>query len=290
MIRIDFTEPVNDPKWVAWVNNCRTETVRFIEAIKNNSEYEVTNLYKSEYVRKTYYLSDKYCSPFFRKCAYCEDSVASQNGDIDHFRPKNRVSNEKYEPIAGHNGYYWLAYDWHNLLPCCLKCNQKRIWEKQEGNVVVGKQDCFPLEENSPRAYCPEDNLSEEQPLFIHPLLENPEDHLSMELKTGVLKWKTNRGKFCVEIFGLNIRDDLRNGRKNCIEVVTNKFIKYTNFIQEGDLEKAAQSLEEILKIANGEREFSLAARCFLIEMIGDDYRERLNSKLKQIKTQIEAD
>jgi len=57
---------------------------------------------------------------FHGKCAYCEHKpLAGYPGDVEHYRPKGKVDEDENHP-----GYYWLAYDEHNLLPACSLCNQ----------------------------------------------------------------------------------------------------------------------------------------------------------------------
>jgi hypothetical protein len=59
-----------------------------------------------------------------------------------HFRPKGQV-NEAYRVVtiqtvkgqqSEHPGYFWLAYNWENLLPSCALCN-----------IVKGKKNQFPI-------------------------------------------------------------------------------------------------------------------------------------------------
>src|SRR5712672_2186387 len=78
---------------------------------------------------------------FYEKCAYCERKISGYYGDAEHYRPKGAVkyknsSGEFEEPSCeflspvtgnilkvGHPGYFWLAYDWRNLVPACVYCN-----------------------------------------------------------------------------------------------------------------------------------------------------------------------
>ncbi|MDY6994467.1 MAG: HNH endonuclease [Pseudomonadota bacterium] len=46
------------------------------------------------------------------KCAYCESSMSDDIFTVEHYRPKK-----------GSYSYYWLGYEWSNLLPVCEKCN-----------------------------------------------------------------------------------------------------------------------------------------------------------------------
>jgi len=101
------------------------------------------------------------------KCAYCEKLC--YDPEVEHFRPKNRVRSANPNP----HGYYWLCYEWTNLLPSCHDCNS-----------VTAKGDRFPITggrvmthpvTNMPPVYDNTHNnfdsllLSAEQPLYIHP-------------------------------------------------------------------------------------------------------------------------
>ena len=77
---------------------------------------------------------------FHSHCAYCETGMIGFWGDAEHHRPKGRVSitdphgvsmaGSALVEVAGqqvqlsHPGYFWLAYDWRNLIPSCQWCNQ----------------------------------------------------------------------------------------------------------------------------------------------------------------------
>ncbi len=57
------------------------------------------------------------------KCCYCERKYDEpRHLAVEHFRPKTAVrqSNKHKEQYPG---YYWLAYDWDNLLLSCHECN-----------------------------------------------------------------------------------------------------------------------------------------------------------------------
>ena len=81
---------------------------------------------------------------FHGKCAYCESHIGAADWDVDHFRPKGRVTER-----ADHPGYYWLTYEWENLYPSCNNCNQHRrgrpLWADSTRQPSGGKADQFPL-------------------------------------------------------------------------------------------------------------------------------------------------
>ena len=57
------------------------------------------------------------------KCCYCEATFnANGYGDVEHFRPKAAY---KIDGKLKYPGYYWLVYDWNNLMYSCQICNQK---------------------------------------------------------------------------------------------------------------------------------------------------------------------
>ncbi len=59
------------------------------------------------------------------KCCFCESNASpSSFWQVEHFRPKNK--SPKKSKYGHHNGYYWLGYEWSNLLLICSKCNNKK--------------------------------------------------------------------------------------------------------------------------------------------------------------------
>lgn len=81
------------------------------------------------------------------KCWYCESAVDRSDNAVDHFRPKNRVS----DAASPHAGYRWLAFDSINFRYACTYCNSRR--KDVRGGTVGGKADRFPLLEEAKRVY-----------------------------------------------------------------------------------------------------------------------------------------
>ncbi|EAW7975260.1 TPA: HNH endonuclease [Salmonella enterica subsp. enterica serovar Newport] len=105
--------------------------------------------------------------PLKRKCWYCEAEEIRSDMPVDHFRPKNKVEDDKQ-----HDGYWWLAFDWQNYRCACTFCNSRRVFDDTEG----GKACRFPLENPDERALVPadQDKLNNERPYFLDPF--NPDD------------------------------------------------------------------------------------------------------------------
>ena len=127
-------------------------------------------------------------SMFRGKCAYCEAPYRAVDArNIEHFRPKGGVT--EHPP---HPGYWWLAADWTNLLPCCPPCNQRRrhIFYRLGMTAVdferelqrrpaasTGKGNFFPLSASN---WVDQEgvDVAVEDPLLINPCLRNPELHM----------------------------------------------------------------------------------------------------------------
>jgi predicted ATPase len=136
------------------------------------------------------------------KCAYCESKIGvTSGGDIENFRPKGGAKGLGGEYAPNH--YWWLAYEWENLLISCQICNQKY------------KRDYFPLEDETYRSAVGAKGyeLLAERPLLIDPTLIDPSDHLEFDEK-GFVKELSKCGKVTIEILGLN-RSELIESRKN---------------------------------------------------------------------------
>jgi hypothetical protein len=170
---------------------------------------------------------------FAGKCAYCEAFYSSTAPvDIEHFRPKGAIENEPTHP-----GYWWLAADWHNLLPSCIDCNRRRKQRTLAVNTSLmallgssasgqpggfknaGKKDAFPIK--GPRAtdHKSPAQLEAERPLLINPCIDDPDDHLSFVVEQYTphslvvpLPRRQNstpnalddRGAMSIQVFGLN--------------------------------------------------------------------------------------
>lgn len=154
--------------------------------------------------------------PFLRaiyhdKCAYCERSRGMEL-EVDHYRPsKPRI--HKIDIKYNQPGYYWLTYEWSNLLPLCSRCNK-------------AKSNKFPLmvwsEENRINSHVPInpqtfEDISDLQKLnnIENPFLLHPEVALKLPshfkfLNNGLVKGRTNQGKETILLLKLNRSDLVR--------------------------------------------------------------------------------
>lgn len=257
MIKADLIDP-EDEVLAEWCERCADAARDLIQQFDLTGTVEFDQaLYKEQ--KRRIFLSR--CGPFRGKCAYCEQIIGSdQHGDIEHYRPKAKVTDENDRVIlisAGQNevphpGYYWLAYDWRNLLPACVLCNQPNL---DESGSRLGKRNRFPVV--GQHATKPGDEVAE-QPLLLNPVFDDPSEHLRFDPETGVLVALSERGRLTIRVLGLNERG-LPHQRRRVYEDATNTFALMVLDASVGkDVTERAQACARIL---HGFEEFSLAGR-----------------------------
>ena len=124
------------------------------------------------------------------KCCFCE-TIIREEGDIEHFRPKAGFRQGKRTRLEK-PGYYWLAYDWDNLLLACSICNQRH-----KGNL-------FPLVNPALRARNHDQAVLQEEPLFIHPVFADPARYIAFRQEVAYPRNNHPNGKATIQELGLN--------------------------------------------------------------------------------------
>lgn len=190
------------------------------------------------------YLSKK----FHRKCGYCETAINATTSDaIDRYRPNNGVRDQKeyFQDL-----YWWLAFEWDNLVYCCKECNQY-------------KANYFPIEGQRVRSQM--DDIKKEDPLLINPVTDFPEKHFNYS-ESGEIIPLTIRGAQTIELLRLN-RTFLINERKKA----KIKILESINDIiapkrdRSGTLSKSKSYLNRIYKLEDPSTEF-LAYKKWLLQ------------------------
>ncbi len=162
---------------------------------------------------------------YHSKCGYCEKWCKAE---IEHYRPKARATSGNKTKVE--LGYFWLCYEWSNLVPSCHECN-----------TSGGKVNQFPI--IGTRATAPtlnadgslpllgfaasENILVDEKPYLLHPELDIPKNYLSIKIdasKRGICLEGIDtdeRGKKTILICNLN-RTDLNIARLKVIDSFLN--------------------------------------------------------------------
>jgi uncharacterized protein (TIGR02646 family) len=141
------------------------------------------------------------------KCAFCESKITHVAfGDVEHFRPKAGYRKTPKDALV-QPGYYWLAYDWGNLLFCCQICNQRH------------KRNHFPLFDESQRAKSHHDDIKGERPLFIHPAEDDPRRFLEFNEEYVHAIDGNQHGSVTIDALGLN-RDPIVEKRRDWLALI----------------------------------------------------------------------
>lgn len=220
MIRLRFVPPASDADWDAWIQEGHAAVAEMLADTTGKRDIK-ERLYKRQ--------RDRFLAATHKKCAYCELLLTpgQRQGDVEHYRPKKRARRMDGKVVKvlrdgveiDHPGYYWLAYDYLNLLPSCSACN-RRAGDAASG-TNTGKSDIFPTLDDHWAAR-PED-VPAEQPALLNPWLDDPAEHLCFDRETGRIIDRTERGRITIDLLGLN-RDGLPEARKLACENLRRAF------------------------------------------------------------------
>lgn len=146
------------------------------------------------------------------KCAFCESDVRAGSAlQVDHYRPKNGVKED-----TTHSGYYWLGYEWTNLLPICAKCNRSKTTKFPISDNGIRQYSHPPLVNNSVDISAnniKSDDLMNEKPLILNPEVVDPSNYFVF-LPSGKINSRGQQeADETINVCKLN-RHDLRLARK----------------------------------------------------------------------------
>jgi uncharacterized protein (TIGR02646 family) len=122
------------------------------------------------------------------KCCFCEGPFSQSPPEVEHFRPIRACKQSRGSPQLK-PGYWWLAYEWENLLIACRACNGL-------------KSTVFPVQNEAIRARLPTDDLGIEEKILLNPAVDDPEEHIVFDRELP--KSKSERGKITIETVGLD--------------------------------------------------------------------------------------
>ncbi len=197
---------------------------------------------------------------YHNKCAYCESFMSDDTFTVEHYRPKKG---------DGDYSYYWLGYEWSNLLPVCKKCNNKKRGQfpvavpsqflpnsgkkcrvKIPQLLPNGDLDMEAMKANHPY-------LLDEKPYLLHPEIDEPKEYLFVKI-TGELEsqigkevneYHYKRVEKTIQLTNLN-RDVLITNRRRIIEDFEHLLrIQIVNFLKFSE-ENKPDNLSSVVKLA----------------------------------------
>ena len=222
-MRLITTKDINNPPTSLF--NAKAEQERI--AIYQDLDSISASIYKGEKItindkNDRYYGTEEFevryllRRLFHNKCAYCE--IKEYAPDVEHFRPKKGVTGSQ----KSKHGYYWLCYEWTNLLLACRACN-----------TGTGKMNKFPVANNrvtnpplTPLGKLDFDKckanhayLLNELPLLLHPEIDEPTNFLQLEWngELTALAGQNGKGHASIDTYDLN-RGNLIFERKKIID------------------------------------------------------------------------
>lgn len=233
-----------------------------IVIVDNKDPYNGKEEYEIRYIlRKLYH----------NKCAYCEKT--EYKPDVEHYRPKKRITK-----VIG-NGYYWLCYEWTNLLPACSECNSKN--GKWNQFPVLGQRVSSPLflaDGNLDFSACLANSvhLQRERPFLLHPEVDIPENYFRLNWENGELIGidSEGRGNQTIEICDLQ-RGNLIVKREVIIHDFTKRIMSIFEDFRNNDISvkalerKILENLVFLIEKTNINTEHSLVYLC-LCRYFGD--------------------
>lgn len=226
-----------------------------------------SDIYKGKYKEggtNFYTVRERLVEIYYKKCAYCED--IDTKPEVEHYRPKKGVTEDKNHP-----GYYWLCYEWTNLVPSCHYCNT----DGGKGNQfpVIGPRVMSPTIAggvwNTSHIHAASSPLIDERPYLLHPEIDHPDDGSFFRFKNnGEIEGidQAGRGAKTIQICNLN-RQNLLLRRQGIIDAIIENLRKMLKLQFDGRLKndedfEAALNLvfEELVEWQALERQFSLLA------------------------------
>lgn len=140
------------------------------------------------------------------KCWYCEAKSLRSPLDVDHFRPKLKITIDG-KVITNHRGYHWIAYEWSNFRLSCQRCNRP---EADETTKVFGKANEFPLQDETTRCQSPNGLFDDERPKLLDPCVKEDCDLIVCGIDGEVKpssqdkNWDYERARYTIKQLGLN--------------------------------------------------------------------------------------
>ena len=258
------------------VKRCKEQIDKMVASATKPKSSDFTAYWNEDDVREALWEMQHH------KCCYCE-RIRDKNreSDVEHFRPKAMV-----EGVDGHLGYWWLAYDWDNLLFSCRICNQEY------------KRNHFPVQDESVRASGPAGDLETEGYLFLHPCFDDPEKHLHwywyvQRPQSGAgsgggaagkqgsydpvafIRGDDIRGTTTVEKLGLNREELIVERGKHVLTMLSLVTIMHASEYL-GNLELKRTAAERIRQETSSNREFLGLRRAILRAELLDDFMNKL--------------
>lgn len=253
----------NDPELKEWNEKAKRnyEKACSITNHKERNDYIKNNNIWSEFKPILFKL-------YGEKCWYSECDLTGSFGDLDHFRPKNSSKDINNNSIL-EEGYWWLAYDYHNYRLSCEKCNRPY----GEG----GKGDYFPLKPGTNPASFPNDD---DIPLILDPCVLSDTQLIDCDESGAIIclsedEYAIKRVDVSKKIYNWNEFNTARLKMRNQCKMAIEHFesLYYRKNLETADVSQLVDLIDERTPFS------SFARKYLLIKIEGKPY-EKILKKL----------
>lgn len=205
---------------------------------------------------------------YYGKCAFCESLIGHvSTPHVEHFRPKAKITG------LNENGYYWLGYEWSNLLLACPSCNGAKSTKFPlfRTNYVVNHPTDLLGNINYANFNIINGYLSVERPLLINPEYWHPDKLLTIDYFGKLIPIKNNVfARTTIEEIELN-RDELvakRQGEidKIIVRIEEQIFERYSDdpLTDRQYMNQLNNIFKEIISRIDKKSEYTLLGKCMI--------------------------
>ena len=239
---------VADPDVVRWLQKATEKSIRLSELQTHDEKksfFNDNNIWKD--------FKPILIRLYGEKCWYSECDLTGSFGDVDHFRPKGKSTDENNNIIL-EDGYWWLAYDYQNYRLSCEKCN--RLFGKG------GKRDKFPL---MPGTIPASPNSNNDIPLLLDPcslhdvqLIDCDESGEIIPLSRN--EYEIKRVTISKIIYNWNCFNTARKGIRNQCKIALEIF----ELLYESAPHRIKEPLLQIERLTNNKTPYSSFAKKYI--------------------------
>jgi hypothetical protein len=288
-----------------WRKRASTATTEAVEAWEKWIQKGAEDKFEHKFNKKIWSAFKEWLGKhkFHNKCAYCEELFVGSFSAAEHYRPKASVSKgdgSNDRPACSipsgsaelrsveHPGYFWLAYNWRNLLPACSRCNSGLQGEKGKGDqfpvvkshilvIRLTEEEYAKLKDECIKSTLwpgwyylgPLDLDEHEEPLLLNPLNMTKDERREHILfgKKGIASGLTREGEATIRICRLD-NERLRQARQTAQEHIHARYYGgYADPLQTITTETVTSRIQPYL---DGTAEYSAAALDY-IELLEEE-------------------
>ena len=246
---IDFSLiDLNDPEVKNWLRKAKEKTSQLASCSTDDQRKQF--LRRGNIWSKFKPILIKY---YGEKCWYSECDLTGSFGDVDHFRPKGKSTDENGKVFLP-EGYWWLAYDYLNYRLSCEKCN------RPFGGG--GKGDRFPLKPGTSPAAVHDKN---DMPLLLDPCVLRDVQIIDCDETGEIISlsgdiYETERVNISKQIYNWNCFNSARKKIRSECKVA----LEMLDFFYYSNPDKLDMPLKQLEKLTDERAPYSSFAKKYI--------------------------